>query len=96
MDEDSGVLSRSPRWERRRSGSPRRGHATPHRIPRQRPARAQEEATQWSYKLRYYVGALTTTYVRFNPDGTVYCEDTRVMGDQEGMDGWYEFYEVVW
>lgn len=48
------------------------------------------------YTLRYYVGTLTSTYVKYNADGTVYCEDTRVMGEQNGMDGWYEFYEVVW
>jgi hypothetical protein len=56
----------------------------------------KEEPTPWSYRLRYYVGTLTTTFVKYNADGTVFCEDTRVIGDQEGMDGWYEFYEVAW
>ena len=48
------------------------------------------------YTLRYYIGTLTSAYVKYNEDGSVYCESTRVLTEQNGIDGWYEFYEVVW
>ena len=56
----------------------------------------KEETDQWGwYRYRYYIGTLNSTYVRYNEDGTVYCQETHVLGEQDGIDGRYEFYELV-
>jgi hypothetical protein len=45
---------------------------------------------------RRYVGTLTSTYLRYNADGSVYCEATRVLTEQDGMNDAYDFYEVTY
>lgn len=55
----------------------------------------KDEPSGTYYKLRYYAGTLTVTFVHYNKDGSVFCEDTRVWNEQDGMDGKYEFYEVT-
>lgn len=56
----------------------------------------EEEVTEWGFRYleRHYVGTYTTHHVEYNEDGTVRCESTRVLDEQQGMEDWYHFIEI--
>jgi hypothetical protein len=45
--------------------------------------------------VRYYIGTYTSHYVKYNGDGTVYCEATRVLNEQDGMNDYYHFLKIL-
>jgi len=48
----------------------------------------------FQYLARYFVGTYTSNAVRYNEDGTVYCDNTTVFDEQDGMDDVYHFIEL--
>lgn len=47
-----------------------------------------------NYVMRYYIGTYTTRMVRYNPDGSVHCDETRILNEQDGMDDVYHFWLI--
>lgn len=54
-----------------------------------------EEKNEWGLHWweRSFIGTYTTRHVAYNEDGSVRCEATRVLDEQQGMDDWYHFLE---
>ena len=56
----------------------------------------EQESFGFNYLVRYYIGTYTTHFVKYNDDGTVNCEATRVLDEQDGMNDYYHFHEIIW
>ena len=55
----------------------------------------EQESFGFNYLVRYFIGTYTTHYVKYNGDSTVYCEATRVLNEQDGMNDYYHFHEIL-
>jgi hypothetical protein len=55
----------------------------------------QKSAFGLNYLDRYYIGTYTTHFVNYNDDGTVKCETTRVLNEEDGMNDYYHFIETI-
>ena len=55
--------------------------------------KAEEHTVGIHYEMRYFVGSMTSHFAKYNDDGSLDCEETRVFDEQDGMNGIYGYYE---